>query len=263
MSVLNRTKKETRQGGYCSLSNLMILIHHIATGQWHEGDQITAKMLLDLGIHRSEIYLVRAAARNLLLLDSDNRITDTLVQLAHASKEDKGKYQDILKECIWYAYPDIVRLDFAHFTSREMKQAFIAGNYEPNAVSLLPKVIALFRGLCSEAGLIADENMIDEDRTPQEFSEHVDQETSTSDTLEVVEGTPLMVELPSNSQMNGSLSTTDYSEAEEIGKFLMSLFELPKKPGWTEEDRTWWRLAVSSKAEKIAQLTKEHGRMKQ
>ena len=71
-----------------------------------------------------------------------------------------------------------------------------------------------------------------------------------------------MVEPPSNSQMNGSLPPPDYSEAEEIGKFMMSLFELPKKPGWTEEDNTWWRLAVSSQAEKIAQLMKEHGGMK-
>ena len=132
-------------------------------------------------------------------------------------------------------------------------------------------MVALFKGLCREAGLPINEPEIVGTASANEQDSEIHtitlQETSTPDTLQPytlqeVEGNPLMVEPPSNTQMNGSLPTPDYSEAEEIGKFLMSLFELPKKPGWTEEDRTWWRLAVSSKAEKIAQLTKEHGGMK-
>jgi hypothetical protein len=248
MPVSSHIRKESRKGGYCSLSNLMKLISPVTNGEWHEGDQITAKMLQEnLNIHRAEVYLVQVAARSLLFLDKENCVTETLVRLAYAPEDE---YQAILKECILHAYPDILNrfdgIDLAHVTSRELKQAFTDFNYEPSSRSLRPKVIALFKGLCRQAGLISDERTVDEDMMSQESSERIintpshvlpsnNVSLSNQEYKTMSESSPVP-------KMNGFLQAhSDYSMLEELLSSFEELHqELSHRTEWTEADRARW-----------------------
>lgn len=255
--------KQEIQPGYCSIKSLEKFILFIAVMHVQVGTKITLKRFLEAEDERlkttdAEFYLARTAAQFLHLLGEEYVATERLIELASSSEDE---YQALLREITEQAYKPVLDTvpDLAHASQQALKEAFLKmGEYQPTT---LQKMIALFKNLCQQSGIIVNETETSDADIPNEqideTSPVTQQETST-DTLEKVEGNPLMAEPPSNAQ-NGSLPTPDFAEAEETGKFMMSLFDLPKKSGWTEEDWTWWQLAVSSKAEKIAQLTKKHG----
>ena len=253
-----------KRPGYSGTKNTLKPLSYLVSGQLAAGMKLNPHLLENFGISRSESYEVRISWRHTTWVDQEDCITERCEQLAHASGDE---YQELLTKDMKEAYPDIFEqlADPAHATHQELKDAFQKSGYEP--VSMQSKMIALFRGLCREAGLITDEADAPEVLIEQslEASTSSSQETPELEIHDLVEGNSLMVEPPSFPQMNGSVSTRGYARIEELNEFFARLLQLPKSPGWTEteENHVWLRQALSVTLEQIAQALKGHGGRKQ
>ncbi len=249
-----------KRPGYSGTTNTLKPLSYLVSGQLATGMKLNPHLLEDFGISRSESYEVRISWRQLKWVDQGDCITERCEQLAHASGDE---YQDLLVKDLKEAYLDIFEqlADPAHATHQELKDAFQKSGYEP--ISMQSKMIALFRGLCREAGLITDEVDVPEVLIEQRLEDSSSslQETPELEIHDLVEGNALMVEPPSLPHLNGSAPISGDATVEELGEFLTYLHQLPKKSWWTEteEHRAWLREGIVFCAEQIVQATKGRG----
>ncbi len=235
----------------------------VTSGRLKEGDQVSARLFEELGISLSESYEVRISWRHMGWLDKENRTTKECVRLAFALN-DEAAFRVWLEKDVHEHYFEVFKLlnDPAHATQQELKDAFQKIGYKP--VNMQSKMITLFKGFCRRVGLISDEGVtpvpiVNQSREPLSPTA---QETPVHPTIsDIVEGNALMAEPPSSRppQMNGSVPKVEYTKLKELNEFLTRLIQMPNDPGWTEDDLDWWQQAVSGKAAKIVQASKDRG----
>ena len=246
MPVSNRPVA-SKQGGYCTTTNLMKIEIPVATGLCHEGDEMTVKMLEDLHIHRAEVHLVRAAARSIQFLDKNNCVTEKLVRYVQTSGDE---HRAILVEGLHYGYPDIFErfkdTNLAQVSHKEWRQAFIDGNYQPSAKSLQPKVIALFKGLSRIAGLLpGDESISHEENISHLANGHVhdiqhSELPATVVTPKSHEGKP-MQEIPQARATSIVRLPPKYPAIAGQVAALQSFLQMPTSSEWSEDLNEWWQ----------------------
>ncbi len=245
----------TNRAGYSAPGNTFKPLQLITSGQLHIGDKMKSSHLKAQGIGTSESYEVRISWRHLQLLDQENCITSLGEQLAHASGERKRALLEMLIRERYSRILDCLST-LSHITPQALKDAFQQSDYEP--ASMRSKMITLFRGLCSEAGLIVG-GIISFNRSDECITEiypltHQEMVVSREENVH-------MEDFSSNKSTNDAFPLEEKDQSEEPGQFFSRLLQFPKNPGWTDEDELWWEQAISINAKKFLQACKK-GRKK-
>ncbi len=230
----NQTVDPFKRPGYSTYANLLKLRTHIAAGHLSKGDKVIISVLENFGIHSGEAYEVRIGLRNLGLIDSEDCITDTFVEVAPTTGEE---YQKQLAKLLHYGYRDIFNhINPAHATQQELRDAFRDADYQPE--SMRSKMLSMFRALCREAGIITAETEKSRGASEQTISSQpqIEQVMKASTPLE---GNAPMSELVLSSR-NGRVPVQDHSMIDDILENLAQLRQLRKSPAWTETGREWW-----------------------
>jgi len=193
-------------------------------------------MLKEGGIHDAEVHLVKATARHLLLLDDQGCVTRELVELVNANGEE---YRKILSELIEKAYPDILlQVQVAHATQQQLKDAFNRDRtYVLAGEQTQSKIVALFKNLCREAGMISDES--------EAFQVVSEQITTTSESTSSLDAVPLDLPedtlMPEPSQSNGLRpSQSDVARVKKLVASFVRLDQLARNANWSEVTQAMW-----------------------
>jgi hypothetical protein len=135
-----------------------------------------------------------------------------------------------------------------------LKEAFQQSHYEP--VTMQPKMVSLFRGLCREAGLLKDEPKKGCAPGAEVLPSHL---PAAQESIALVKGerdprketalSPLSIDEPA--PIEGD------AKVQELGVVLRRLLELPTNPWWTDAELPWWRRALFLTTEQMFQTLQQ------
>lgn len=132
---------------YAPYANVLTIIRHTRDKGLKE--PVTSKSITTLGVPEGNATRTMQSLRFLRLVDEEGYLTDRFKLLSNAPSEE---YPGLLEQVLRDAYPIVFNaLDPATATDLQYVNAFRL--YQPKAQRT--RMIALFKGLCREAGLIA------------------------------------------------------------------------------------------------------------
>jgi hypothetical protein len=243
-----RKRKNLKRVGYAAVINMQKTLTAHQAGKLPR--QVTIEKLIELGIASGDALRVKNTLIDLTFIDRDGYQTHLFERLATVSEEE---YREILADVLHHVYTEVFdQINPATATQAQLKSAFSVYAFP----KLHRKMVALFRELAQQAGLVTRDTEVSEmpDTSALETQPPPLQEPLVFDLSQSAEeGIAAMAEHPSLSQASEPVPTSDDARAEELGEFLTRLFQLPKSLGWTEENRVWWRQAISFNAEQIVQ----------
>jgi hypothetical protein len=135
-----------RQAPYAPISNVISVIRRLR--QRGLPDVLTTQELPRLGVAEGNVTRTIAALKFLGLIDEENHRTETFNRLGRAST---AEYPELLGEILKTAYSAVFAIvDPSEANDLQLHDAF--RGYVPQAQR--DRMIALFTGLCREAGII-------------------------------------------------------------------------------------------------------------
>lgn len=206
---------------YTSIGNMLLLFKQIRKG-WIPG-QIDKGEMVRVGITAGNANRTIAALEYFGLIDENKVPTNTWKAIATATTND---YPTVLEGILRSSYPTIFELhpNPNDATDVEISNAFAKS--EP--LRQRDRMIALFRGLCQEAGLISGEPLTREKTS----SPKRNSDSSSKADQKRVPATPPSV--------NPSLRW--YNDLET----LMSKLPNPDSPKWTKSEKERWLAALQA-----------------
>jgi len=226
----------SKRAGYSTPRDTLKVLSPLASSKLTKGAKVTASLLEDVGISSSDSYEVRIAMRHLGWVDDQDCITETYEHLAHTTG---AEYRAQLRANVQEKYADILdrRINPTQATLQEMKDAFRDCDYEP--ANMRSKMVALFKGLCREAGIISQER-----ETPQATGE---QSNDTPSSMPLLTDVPLAPDEDTSmadslqSKANAAIHASSFdSLIAELIDTLSQLAKRRKSANWTEADRVIW-----------------------
>lgn len=241
-----------RTGPYAPYVNVLTVIRHARERDLKE--PVTSQLITTIGIPEGNTTRTMQALRFLKLLDEEGYLTDNFKTISNAPSDE---YPDLLAQILKDAYGVVfMALDPAKATDQQYVNAFRL--YQPKAQRA--RMIALFKGLCREAGLIpggSPEMLTRSHTTTNKPGKSSTSANGAGKTSSQPKDAPFEPEAFHVSTYSASqpVTVTPITSTQEYTILLGMLNKLPfAKKRWTQIQREKWLKAVAATLDLLFEL---------